>query len=87
MRSTFPVLLAGENYIGAGKYFKLHPRSESTILSTTDLTIVIKKRSQNRVVILVETIVSISKVEFATNGPPSLQNFKKQHGEEGRLPA
>ena len=74
------------------QYFKLHPRSESTILLTTDLTIVIKKRNsletlQNRVVILVETIVSISKVKFATNGPQSLQNFKKQHGEEGRLPA
>ena len=40
---------------------------------------------RNRVVILLETIVSISEVEFTTDGPPNQHTFKKHHGEEGRL--
>ena len=40
---------------------------------------------RNQAVILVDTIVPISEVEFTTNGPPNLHTFKKQHGGEGRL--
>ena len=38
------------------------------------------KSARNWAVILLDTIVSISEVEFTTNGPPNLHTFKKQHG-------
>ena len=42
MQSTCPGVLTGENYIGVvlEQYLKLDPRSESTTLSTTILTII-----------------------------------------------